>query len=123
MVAVALATTVLLNACAEILNPVIFADSGLEAAIRDAIRKPLSKGDIYASDLAGLSYLQASNCSISDLEGIQYCLDLESLYLAGTQIVDITPLAPLTALTVLWIHKNQIVDVSPLSGLSSLDWL
>ena len=126
MVALVLAATVLLNACAQLIpatDLVYFPDRGLNAAIRKAIGKPT--GDIYASDLAGLPYLQASIRNISDLEGIQYCLDLERLYLGGNQIEDITPLASLTALTVLWLKDNQIADISPLSGLSNLDnlWL
>jgi len=95
-----------------------FPDPGLEAAIRDAIGKPT--GDIQDTDLAGLTYLDASGRSISNLEGIQYCTDLTDLNLANNHIADISAFSALTSLTRLQMRNNQIVDVSALSGLTNL---
>jgi len=112
--------TISLPAIAVVVN---FPDPGLEAAIRDAIGKPT--GDILDSDLVGLSLLNASERSISNLEGIQYCSDLRRLNMRNNQIADISALSSLTNLTDLWMSNNQIVDISPLSGLTSLTnlWL
>ena len=95
-----------------------FPDPGLEAAIRDAIGKPT--GDILDTDLDGLMSLDASNRSISNLEGIQYCTDLMQLLLNTNHIGGISALSGLTNLTLLDLGSNQIVDISPLSGLTSL---
>jgi len=95
-----------------------FPDPGLEAAIRSAIGKPT--GDIWNTDLVGLTHLNAIGQSISNLEGIQYCIDLTELYLNSNQIVDITALSGLTNLTELRLYGNQIVDITALSGLTNL---
>ena len=55
-------------------QPIAFADSGLEAAVREAIGKPT--GDILQSDVAGLTSLDASRPrhapgSIQSLDGLQ----------------------------------------------------
>ncbi len=70
---------------------VTFADANLEAAIREAINKP--EGDIYVSDLEGLTSLDASERNISDITGLEYCINLTTLRLdVNYQIADITPL-------------------------------
>jgi hypothetical protein len=104
-------------------GPVVvnFPDPGLEAAIRNEIEKPT--GDIYDTDLIGLTYLDASYCSISNLEGIQYCVNLTVLSLWTNQISDISLLSGLINLTGLDLGGNQIVGISPLSGLTNLTWL
>ena len=93
---------------------------GLEAAIREAIGKPT--GDIYNTDLEGMKYLDASGRSISNLEGIQNCVDLEWIELGDNEIIDISALSSLTNLKALGLKNNQIVDISMLSGLTNL-WL
>jgi len=98
-----------------------FPDPNLEQAIREAINKPT--GDIYDTDLIGLTSLNAEQRGIANLEGIQHCVDLTILYLYENEIVDISPLAGLTNLTILWLIINQIVDISPLAGLTNLTWL
>jgi internalin A len=100
---------------------VIFPDANLEAVIREAIGKPT--GSIYASDLAGLTNLDAYSRGIADLTGMEYCTSLTYLDLWGNQISDISPLSSLTSLTALGLYENQISDISPLSSLTSLTWL
>lgn len=101
-----------------IADVVTFPDPGLEAAIRDAIVKPM--GDIQNSDLSELTQLDASRRDIANLEGIQHCVDLTALWLADNQIIDISPLAGLTDLTILSLSRNEIVDISALSELIDL---
>lgn len=104
-----------LPALAVIVN---FPDPGLEAAIREAIGKPT--GDIYDTDLAGLTYLDAEERNIASLEGIQYCVDLTNLAVSGNEIIDISPLSGLTNLTRLSLGFNNISDISALSDLTTL---
>jgi len=97
---------------------VSFPDPNLEITIREAIGKPT--GDILQSDLVGLTYLDANERSISDLTGIEHCLDLAELYLASNHITNVTPLVGLTQLTRLDLYHNQITDLTPLGGLTQL---
>lgn len=100
---------------------VTFNDEKLEAAVRDALMIP--SRDIYVSDLESLTYLYASNLEITDLTGLEFAVNLESLHLDFNQITDVTPLAGLTSLTSLSLWGNEIVDVTPLANLVNLTYL
>ncbi|HEY86951.1 MAG TPA: leucine-rich repeat domain-containing protein [Dehalococcoidia bacterium] len=100
---------------------VTFPDPNLEAAIREAIAKPT--GDIYQSDLNGLTTLSAHSRVITNLSGLEHCTSLTSLDLYDNQISNLSPLAGLTNLTQLWLHSNQISNISPLAGLTNLTML
>jgi len=113
---VALVTLVSLVSMAD--SVVAFADGHLEAAIREAIDKPT--GDIYESDLVGLTTLDAEGESISDLSGIEYCVDLEWLHLGRNAISDVSALQDLTKLEYLHLGSNNLSDISALSGLTNL---
>ena len=65
-----------------------FADMDLEDKVRDAISIPY--GDLLKSDLYDLKTLDASNSSISNLEGIENCTYLEYLNLSHNNITDIS---------------------------------
>jgi Leucine-rich repeat (LRR) protein len=97
---------------------VIFPDPNLEAVVRDGIGIP--EGPIYPSDLEGYTVLHGSADEISDLAGIEQCIDLIEVYLGSNQISDISPLSSLTNVTVLFLQNNQIADISPLAGLTNL---
>jgi len=120
-----------------------FPDPNLQAAIRQAIGKPI--GDIHQSDLITLYILHASGRNITDITGLEYCTSLqfadlegnqisnisslsglyglESLYLGANQIGNVSPLSGLSDLRYLGLNSNQISNISPLSGLTSLTWL
>lgn len=100
---------------------VVFADSGLEAAVRAAISLPT--GTIYQSQLLTLTQLDASSRAISTLSGIEYCTNLVVLDLYDNQISSATELATLSALTELDLGRNQLTNLSPLSAITSLERL
>ncbi len=100
---------------------VTFPDPNLEAAIRQAINKPT--GDIYQSDLVGLTSLAAESDNITNLTGLEHCTSLTTLDLDNNQTSDISSLSGLTSLTFLLLENNGIGDISPLSGLTNLDTL
>jgi hypothetical protein len=112
------ATTITINRdCSVTANfeegePVTFADPNLEAAVREAIDVP--ERSIYPSDLAGLTSLSASRRNISDLTGLEHCIDLTHLDLSYNQIANITPLANFISLAYLQLDLNQIGNISPL---------
>jgi len=106
---------------------VTFPDKKLEAAIRDALGKPLGE-EITSEELAGILILEANSRAIANLSGLECCTSLTLLGISWNQIRDISPLANFTSLTQLGISKNQISDLSPLvenSGLGTGDevWL
>ena len=103
---------------APVSEAVYFPDPNLEQAIREAINKPT--GDIYESDLVGLTQLDASNRGILDLTGLENCTNLETLDLYGNQISDISPISSLTHIRALTLAGNQIRDIAPLSRLTIL---
>jgi hypothetical protein len=100
---------------------VIFPDPNLEAVIREAINRPT--GDIEESDLLGITYLEGSGRGITDLTGLEYCVNLDELRPYDNQIVELLPLAGLTKLRTLILARNHIADLSPLAGLTDLTWL
>ena len=71
-------------------DSVTFADTNLEAAIREAI--DILERPIYPSDLKGLISFSASEKNIADLTGMEYCTNLTDLDLGYNQISDISPL-------------------------------
>lgn len=88
-----------------------FPDANLKAAIRNAISK--SSGEIYLSDLAGLTTLNASNKGISNLTGLESCTALSNLDLSHNEIADISPLV---ANTGLGSGDTVHLEYNPLSG-------
>jgi hypothetical protein len=100
---------------------VTFPDPALEAAVRDAIAKPT--GNIYQSDLIGLTLLEGTSRGIEDLEGIQHCTDLVTLWLGNNEISDVSLLSGLSLLRVLHLYNNRIADISALASLTGLTHL
>jgi len=99
-------------------DAVMFKDSNLEKAIRDALGIPTKL--LKKEDLAKLEKLEAENKEISDLTAIEHCTNLTVLYLNNNQISDIRPLAnaDLVKLTELYLNENQLID---LNGLAKAD--
>ena len=98
--------------------PVVFADAGLEAAVRQAAGR--ESGDIFSTDVESLTELVASERNITDLAGLERLVSLTILDLSANQVSDLTPLAGLDRLVVLDLSENQISDLGPLSGLERL---
>ena len=80
----------------EAQTPVNFPDANLVVRIREAIEKPT--GAIYDTDLQTITILNANNSEISDLTGLEYCINITELSLNNNQIDDIGALACLTSL-------------------------
>lgn len=116
----------LLSVCTEITNAEsgIIADNVLEQAIRMQLEKP--DGVLTKDDLAKLTKLSASGLMdreivVRNLEGIQYCTNLEELDLSWNEIDDIDELSHLTKLTSLDIKYNKkISNLKPVAGLPEL---
>lgn len=99
---------------------VSFADPALDTAVRAAILKPA--GAILNTDLVGVGFvsLAVHDAEITDLSGLEYCLDLREISLRNNLIADLSPLSVLTNLILLDLNNNQASDLSPISALSNL---
>ena len=98
-----------------------FADSHLDAAVRELIGKPT--GDILLSDLRAHTTFDGGYKSIDSLNGMEEWWYLANLNLAGNGLTDLTPLSTLTNLVGLGLTDNHLVDLSPVAGLVNLEVL
>jgi hypothetical protein len=108
-----------LSAC----SPVVFVpDQGLEAAIRQEIRKPLSLF-LTRADLEKITTLNAASMNVNRLDGLQYCTNLRKINLNDNNVRNIDALAPLTKLTHVHLRGNRVVEIEALAGLLHLETL
>jgi len=100
---------------------VVFPDPILEQRIRLCIGQPT--GEIHESALVGIVGLDVHDTGVANLEGLQYCSSLETLYLEMNRVDDIGPLAGIASLQSVSLGQNQISDISPLAGLTDIKHL
>jgi len=96
-------------------------DEHLRKSMRYNLRMPQDEY-IKADDLAKLSVVVAGG-NVSDLTGIEHCVNVEILSLSNNQINDLPNLSTLYFLTELRLDHNQISDISALSSLERLQVL
>ena len=90
-------------------------DDNLKLRLESALRKDSSEKvtNLDLSQLVGK--LDASNSSIRDLKGIEYCINLTELDLSGNSINDINLLLALNKLNLLRIDGNPLtISASPI---------
>ena len=99
---------------------VTFDDANLEAAIRIALG--LAPGDIMTTDLLPLAVLEARNAGIADLTGLEHCLNLQTLKLAGNDLenADLDVLLLLHNLLELDVSGNNLTAIPNLTTLDQL---
>ncbi|HIB92341.1 TPA: hypothetical protein EYO57_35020, partial [Candidatus Poribacteria bacterium] len=102
-------------------NIVVFKDANLEKAIRDALGIPTEL--LKKEDLAGLvelNYDGKAGDKITNLTGLEHCVNLLYLYLSNNQISDISVLSSLKKLRIFDFGNSPINDISALSNLTKL---
>ena len=87
-------------------------------AITDSVNLTISAKPAEFNKIRNISTTWGKG--ITDITGIEYLTNLESINLNNNEITDLTPLSNLQHLTSLYIGLNDCVDFSPLSNLSSL---
>ena len=100
---------------------IAFADSSLEAAVREALG--LQDRPISLDQAAALGKLECRERGVTSIEGIEQLTGLTVLDLAGNLVVSIDPVAALDSLVLLDVTGNRIWDVSALVGLIQLQAL
>ncbi len=95
-------------------------DPNLRRVIAGMLNKPANT-PITQREMEKLTgAFRASNTSITDLTGLEFAVNLKTLFLSGNNISDIAPLGALTHLIALGIDDNPISDISPLANLVNL---
>ena len=106
---------------------VIIPDPNLEKVIRaeDIIvnKKAITESYITKADLESITYLRGRGKHISDLSGLEYCINLEGLVLSYNDITSLIALEGLVKLKRLNLSNNEIDDLQNLEGLFNLEEL
>ena len=117
LVVILLTTILILSICAcgtapstTTLVPITFHNVSIEDVIREAIDQP--EGPIYTSDLEPLTKLLVLWKGVSDLTGLEYCLNLEELYLYANNISDISALVPDLDYSDLEINNGDMASIA-----------
>jgi len=99
---------------AELSTPGIvnFMDDNFEIVIREHLNR--SAGDILSSDLEVITNIYARNRNISNICGIEFCINLDTLNIGINQISDLIPLFYLRNMKSLKLDNNNIDDISSL---------
>jgi glucan-binding YG repeat protein/Leucine-rich repeat (LRR) protein len=100
---------------------VTFEDASLEDAVREQLF--ISNRDLRASDLERLNFLDIENKGIKSLKGLEYAINLSSLYLLGNEISDLSPISKLSSLAYLDLSYNPIESIAEISNLKDLQSL
>lgn len=104
----------------EYIKPVSFNDINLKYALLKNYgydeKQELSKNDL--KKLGG--HLSLSNRWIKDLEGIQYCINIESIDLSNNQIENLAPLFELTNIQELYLDRTRVKDITGIGNLKNL---
>ena len=79
---------------------------------------------VTVSDLSNLDgYLDLSDSDITDLAGLEYCVNLTDLNLSGNSIARIDRIAKLFRLKSLFLSENEIELIGAVNGLHELEEL
>ena len=102
-------------------------DPNLSAALERALGKNVGDPitDVELETLTEIEYVGKGpeELQITDLTGIEHCVNLQNLNLYVNQINDISALSNLTNLTELNIGNNAISDMTAVANLTNLAWL
>jgi hypothetical protein len=107
----------------------VFKDENFEKRIRTVLKKETE--EITPEDMAGLTSLKVVPYDITDLTGIEFCVNLKELDISALKkLKDLSPIRGLTSLEILNLNhidnnKNDqseyiLSDLSPIAGLINL---
>ncbi len=110
------------NAFAQVVE---IPDLNLREAIRETLQLPAAS-PITQQDIEKLEYLdneKTEKMGITDLTGLEYATNLNSIPLNQNEITDLSPLSNLIQLEALAAWGNPIADISPLAKLTNLTYI
>ena len=103
-------------------RPVTIPDPNLKALLEET----LETKRITVDDMSKLIELNAKNQGISDLIGLEFAINLETLNISENLITDLSPISKCTNLRrlILWpVGNGDLTDILPLSNLTKLELL
>lgn len=98
-----------------------FDDPQLELVVREKIRQ--YEGGLDAQTLSSITELDATDCGIRSLRGIDSMFNLRSLRLNSNPITDLYPLLSLANLRALLLRNCDVADLNALSQMIVLEIL
>lgn len=106
------------SANASLKDTVSFPDPNFESVIRQIINKPA--GVILQNDVSGITRINAYNCGIYDISGIEYIENLEVLEISDNHITDISKISKLGKLKELYLSDNGLSNIDAIMSLENL---
>ena len=73
-------------------------------------------GELSYGEMNSIEFLNAANCGITDLTGLEYASGLEGVNISDNNITDLTPLTKITGLQYLYANGNQISQIPDFRG-------
>lgn len=103
----------------------VIKDPALAEAIKNELKLSAHDGELGIEELQRLKslYPQNADVKITDLQGLEHAVNMQSLFLPGHHVTDLAPVGKLKKLTFLAVEGNRITDLSPLSDLNALQKL
>ncbi len=95
-----------------------------DAALRTAINEALGRGamdQLNRGELAQLTTLDISNRGVTSLNGLQYAINLTTLYAANNAIGDASPIAGLNSLTTFDLSGNPCTGCNTMAAFADGD--
>ena len=102
----------------------VFPDPNLESVIKAILKKKqIEKEQIDPADLKTIYFLDARKKGITNLTGLEHCINLAEVKLSDNEIEDLAPLAGLKNIQSLYLSRNKIQDISPVGNLVKIQYL
>jgi hypothetical protein len=100
---------------------VMFPDPVLDSEIRRVNELPTT-GNIYLSDVVGMTYLNVGDLGVANLDGVQNLSNLSQLHVSWNPLgnEDLAYVSGLTRLRYLYCEDIALTDISALAGLTGL---
>ena len=73
-------------------------------------------GELSYGEMNSIEFLNAANCGITDLTGLEYASGLEGVNISDNNITDLTPLTKIAGLQYLYANGNQISQIPDFRG-------
>ena len=94
-------------------------DKKLHKAINDSLGQE-AYTPVTKYRMSQVKEINLEDSKVKNLEGLQYCVNLEYLFLENNEIEDISPISNLTKLKTLNLNNNNIKDISFIKNLTNL---
>lgn len=98
-------------------------DPELKKAFNKSLGRTNLDSDLTISDMEEIRDVKWVNGKITNIEGVQYAINMHTFDIYGNNVSDLTPLKNHPKLQVLYLNKNPVEDVAPISTIPSLDHL